>query len=150
MKESKPLVVRYCPYKPLPYHRSVQQKALHKPVRKLLKTPNPCPGPTSITEKKTEQSSYTSDLVTQTLQAISSLYPADQNTRVHWDLPSSKQPPVSSSHPLHNVTLVTTPADSPDDLSDVLEEVLDLWAALNKSNPDLGAPPSCHGILNEE
>ena len=70
--------------------------------------------------------------------------------RVSWDLPTGTTAQPPSTHPLHNVTLVTTPSHSQDDLSDVLEEVLDLWTALHKSSRDYGHTTRCHSDLNEE
>ena len=35
-------------------------------------------------------------------------------------------------------------------MTDVVEEVLDLWAALNKSTGNYADTTSCHGDLNEE
>ena len=75
------------------------------------------------------QKSYKSEkLVSETLAAISSLSPP--NTRVYWD--SVPVVTARALHPLHNVTLVTSPPEQ-DDVTDLLEELLDLWNSLHKS-----------------
>ncbi|KAL5263868.1 hypothetical protein ACHWQZ_G005071 [Mnemiopsis leidyi] len=145
MKGSKPLVVRYCPYKPLPYNRSDKRSRSHRkpvlndPRENLTCNFNPLlarDAKIDSPEKKQKVQLFSPDLISETLKTIGNLYPTNTNTRVHWDLPTTLEP--LTCHPLHNVTLVTTPKHSHDDLSDVLEEVLDLWAALHKSNRNHG------------